>query len=540
MIKTLPQEEQISSSQMGARGTPGKRTKNLRFGELDHTQQIQEFFAWLPPELHSAPGIDWTTLPPAVMGYLARSTKACLDASYLALAAASLTGALKGYILRKCLGNLHALLCALREVCQVEQVTDLKRAQIWYDFAAKTPVTSARFAQFAAYAVVSGTHYPAYLERLNAEDRHRMEAYAFPLMPHGFVKQFGGQAALKLAAQTKRKAQSDILVPLYPVLRQLVRFRKQLAERTITAMREARRKIETGEATLPFSFSHTDLIPLVNRDARTVSEVQLQGREVTMHFTLWDKPSWVLHHPDSFSERTRRHARDRHGAYSPEQNVYFVQYHGLTDDLLWFGQLIQHRLFQHFSKRYAIRTPNDEYRTRWKFARDLGFRDGCCCKRPGLLASGDPWFTLPQLKDELLIEPESLWRGILYAATLATISLCNGSRVSELLQVSWNRERRITRVESVKVLGEDGRPLIGPDGQVVTKQEKIHLQYLLPKGARTEEERQLFPLSKEAVRLLGEIKQVLEEVHGTIPVVPTTCATRLQQSWSGLTGDQAT
>ena len=99
------------------------------------------------------------------------------------------------------------------------------------------------------------------------------------------------------------------------------------------------------------------------------------------------------------------------------------------------------------------------------------------------------------------------------------LALSNGSRVSELLQVSWNKERRITRTETIVLVGEDGQPQMGNDGRPLTKQVKLHFQHLLPKGAKTEEERQLFPLSKEALRLLGEIKTLLEETYGDIPIV---------------------
>jgi hypothetical protein len=51
------------------------------------------------------------------------------------------------------------------------------------------------------------------------------------------------------------------------------------------------------------------------------------------------------------------------------------------------------------------------------------------------------------------------------------------------------------------------------------RQVKLHFQHLLPKGAKTEEERQLFPLSKECMRLLGELKTMLEEAHGEVPLV---------------------
>lgn len=39
----------------------------------------------------------------------------------------------------------------------------------------------------------------------------------------------------------------------------------------------------------------------------------------------------------------------------------------------------------------------------------------------------------------ILVEPESLSRGTLYATALAALALTNGSRVSELLQVSATR-----------------------------------------------------------------------------------------------------
>ncbi len=104
-------------------------------------------------------------------------------------------------------------------------------------------------------------------------------------------------------------------------------------------------------------------------------------------------------------------------------------------------------------------------------------------------------------------------------AALGMIALSNGSRASELLQVSWNKERRIVRTETIMLLNEDGQPLLGEDQTPLTKQVKLHFQHLLPKGAKTKEERQLFPLSKEALRLVDEIKTLLEETHGEIPVV---------------------
>lgn len=518
--KTLAPDDPIEN---GAGRPPARfiggrrhRQRNPRFGELEPALQKQEFFNWLPAELHNAPGIDWTALPSRVMGYLVRQVGNSPDAPLLAVAAGATVGAVADYGLLQMIGQLNVLLRTIRQVCNIEQVAELKQKQVWQDFATKTAMKPARFLQLATYSVVSGKYIPGYLERLAPVERQSMRQYALPGLPHGFLRQHGGKAPLTAAAKSSRKAKSDVLVPLYPVLRQLERFRKQLAERTFKAIREARRQVENGEASLPFSFQHTDIIPSVNRDARTIADVEIQGGEVTMHFTLWDKRSWILNHVDRFGPTTVKDARDGVNAYSQEQNKFFVQFHGPPSDLLWFGELVEHGVFQHFIEHKSIK---DEYRRRWQFARSIGFSHGCTCSRPRLLDPGDQWFGKLFTPGELYFEPESLYRGVLYGAALAMISLSNGSRVNELLQVSWNQERRVTRVETIAVLGENGQALIGADGRTVTRQEKIHLQHLLPKGAKTDEERQLFPLSKEAVRLLGEIKRGLEEVHGTIPVV---------------------
>jgi len=109
--------------------------------------------------------------------------------------------------------------------------------------------------------------------------------------------------------------------------------------------------------------------------------------------------------------------------------------------------------------------------------------------------------------EALLLEPESLYRGCLYGAALATIALTGGYRMSELLQVSADRFK--TRSYVVK---KEGFP--EGEGRV------MHLQLLLPKGKRTEEQRKLFLVSEGAYQLLCEIAQGLKSAHNDrIPVV---------------------
>lgn len=98
-------------------------------------------------------------------------------------------------------------------------------------------------------------------------------------------------------------------------------------------------------------------------------------------------------------------------------------------------------------------------------------------------------------------------KGALFATALAALSLTNGSRVSELLQVSACRFETIV-VDELKNQQPTGRQI------------GLCVQKLLPKGYAHESERQFFLISDMAVRLLKEIAQELQATHGgIIPVV---------------------
>jgi hypothetical protein len=104
----------------------------------------------------------------------------------------------------------------------------------------------------------------------------------------------------------------------------------------------------------------------------------------------------------------------------------------------------------------------------------------------------------------------------LFAAALATLALTNGSRVSELLQVSTLRFETLV-VDELRNQQPTGRKI------------GILVQKLLPKGSRHESERQFFLIGDMAARLLTEIGQLLEATYGgTIPVVHPSTNTKAE------------
>jgi hypothetical protein len=136
---------------------------------------------------------------------------------------------------------------------------------------------------------------------------------------------------------------------------------------------------------------------------------------------------------------------------------------------------------------------------------------GLSCSRDGLLTSSAGFTkrlsSAAARSGALLFDPESLYRGALYAAALATLALTNGSRLAELLQVSADRFR-VRPYQARK------------DGNSTEEERIMHLQWLLPKGKHTEEQRKLFLMSDGAYQLLGEIAQGLRSAHdGRIPCV---------------------
>ena len=510
------QESSTESSQRTEQKNVGRRTGIRNFIHWDREDQLEAFFAWLPKELHHMPGVNWATLPPEIMGYCVRDIGSSPDSVLLAVAAGSMCGAASLSVQQSLMRDLKGLLRDLRSGGYIQCIADLKQEQIWHEWAANQKKIARGRDLLNGYVSLSTGYIPRYLLRLDPADRLCMQQYTLPPLPPDIRERYFPAKRLRAAQQASRKATTDILVPLYPVLRQLIRFRKQLAERTVLAIREARRKVEAGEAALPYHFQHIDTIPEMNRDARTIADVHIFGREVKLNLTLWDKRSWVEYHHERYSDESVKNAREGKYAYTPEKNRFFVQFDSPPSECLWFGDLMQQHLFQHMTKDSGL---VEGFQERWKYARLHGFSHGCA-SRPGLLSSGDPWFADATGRgDELIIEYESWYRGILYGATLAMLALSNGSRMSELLQVSWNKERRIVRTEALVVLGKDGQPLMGDDGKPITKIVKLHFQHLLPKGAKTEEERQLFPLSKEAMRLIGEVKELLEQTYGEIPLV---------------------
>jgi len=475
----------------------------LNFSDpAERAAHIRAFRQWLPFVLHTAPGIAWERLPSEVMSHLIRTVADDPDAIPIALAVGCAMDAMKGTTLLHECSCLTTLLRRLRTAVDLHDIKDLREPDLWERFVAGRTLTMGEVNGLQCYDALSNRHLRRFLETLSLRERLVWEPYVLPPPPVNLADRYGQRRAAVALAQQRRKAQSDVLVPLFPVLVQVVQFRKQAAERLLHAFRQERERALAGEITLPHAFAHRARIPTVTEDAGQIAAVAIAGRPTTLDFTLWDRVSWVRAHPERYSAGSHENMRRRVAAYAPENNTLFLQYAGAAEDLLWFGDIVAHRALG--------RVKTSSAPERIESARRLGEPYGFCTERPGLLAptaSDANWFQDAVRPGEMLFEPESLYRGILYGAALSTLALTNASRVTELLQVSADRFQTIV-VDELK------------DRQPTGRKVGILVQHLLPKGCATDSQRQFFLIADQAGCLLAEIGQGLMAAHGgRIPVV---------------------
>ncbi len=483
--------------------------RRVNFSDDNHSFHLQIFLEWLPSDLHHAPGIDWTHLPGKVIGYLVNTVANSPFASQVALVAGYACESRDENDLYALIQRLSRLLRDVQTTCHIRSAAELTK-EVWESMVVQHATTPKLYEGFKTYCMLTEPYLRGYLEQLTSQQRAQIEHVLLPRLPYRFLKQHFNDAALRDKQRQRRKDKSDILAPLHTLLVGLVRFRKQAAWRLLQAFEEAKEQVQRGEPHLPLVFSYKEDLVTVNQEASTVAQVRLEKRPVTMQFCLWDFGQWVIGHADHYSPGHVQCARLEREEFVPDKREFFVEFLGPEEDLLWIGEMIKYGLLQ---ANTTLGMSSEDIQRRKDLLESLGKFTGLSCTRDGLLTPHSGFIHRLAFArartGALVFDPVSLYRGALYAAALATLALTNGSRMTELLQVSADRFRvRPYRVQK--------------EGNSSGEERIMHLQLLLPKGKRTEEQRKLFLISDGAYELLREIAQGLLQAHnGKIPVVRT-------------------
>ena len=474
----------------------------------DRATHLRLFLAWLPKILQDAPGIQWEELPSQVMGHLVRTVADHPDAAPIALAVGCAMHGMKRNTLLHVSSMLLTLCRHLRAHFGMTQISQLQERAIWMRFVTGRQLTSGEVRLLTNYASVTASHLRTYLEHLDERHRIVLAPFVFPPLPARFLELHAQHKASVLAAQARRKEQSDILTPLLPLLIEVAQLRKQAMERLYKAFCAKRAQAQAGQLSLPHRFQYTDRSITPTSDAPTIAAVSLMERPVTLALTFWTRDTWVEAHSELYGRGVQWQRKRQLFAYAADKEIYFLQYEGDLRDLLWCGDILA---------TWPVLADPDSQTGEAKDEKSQQWHTALHLDRPGLLAPPkrmSVWFRHAISAGAILFEPESLYRGTLYAAALATLALTNGSRVSELLQVSATRFETII-VDETKQQQPTGRKI----GLLVQK--------LLPKGYTQESERQLFLVGEMAGRLLREMGQLLQAIHGgVIPVVHPTRNTR--------------
>lgn len=328
-----------------------------------------------------------------------------------------------------------------------------------------------------------------------------------PSLPVRWFEDTGIRRTVQQEARAKRKGESDVLVGVHPVLVQLALYRHLAVKDLVERYRVELAAVKAQGLPLPHHFTHTIVIPAVNRDARSVAEVPISGPTATLSLTIWDRVSWVEAHQEQVSHRTRERARYRMDSYAAGANTFYLECRNPPRDLFWFGDIVAAgvlgKVARHSPRRQAaVRLGEPQ----WFHVMPVGVLNPA--------TSDAHWLDRHRGAGQVLLDLESLYRGVLYATAIGVYALTSAVRATELLQLSDTRWDRID-VPTMR----DGKPT----GRV----DSVLIQWVLPKGTCIDQERQPKLISPQLQPVLKEIIDLLEQAHGgMIPTVRPTYNTK--------------
>jgi hypothetical protein len=486
---------------------PGSvRPKSAAYQALPPEQQLHVFLASLPPELIRAPRIDWAKVPSKVRVYLLYG-RGSTHPDRAALALASGVIACNGVLPATVYHHVTALAVIWEHLLARYDLRNIRELtyEHWMDFGSDRQHMRQRTMQIHRYQA-SALHVREYLQALGPDARADLQAVVFPEVPPRFSERFMPATTFLREMQEERKAKTDVLVPLTTTLVGLLLERKKAAQRFVEWFRCQVASVEHGELLMPADVEYRGYEMGVNHDAASVEDVRWVRRDVRLRATLWDPRTYVQHHHDrawmadhidvGIPKKTREKGHD--WIYAPDlPDRYFLQL--LDDDsaeLPWPVSIVARGGFLGWRRR----------------ANEVSNHGGLATPSHVMAY----WLTLQPDLYKRAVEPEALYRGVLYGATLAILALTSDARQGELVQVSADR---FEPPRPYVVKNEAGEPVMNPaTGR--PRYSVIVLQRLLPKGRRHDSERNIFNVSA-AAPLLQEISEALRARHGgAIPCVP--------------------
>ena len=467
-------------------------------------QQVETFLRWLPDVLHDVDSIDWTSLPGVVMGYLIHGVP--LDTwwgipTVLSAAIACEAGMMSS--------TVESRLVHLRRLWKdlsahgISDIAALKTRPPWDTYLRQPGATASVAVAGGLNAYITFAGMDADFAAQEEDDEGSWKHYLLPLPPLRYLRSFKLNRIIRTIAQGKRRAEVDVLLPLQHFFTNFALARKQAAHAIQLQYTSVCRQADAGEIRLPHDFVvHTTNPIIVDNGAKDVSDLQIALEEIDLPVTLWNRASWSIAHAHRLESTTIRQLHRRVGTFDPQNECYYLQFRCPPSRILWFGELIAAGLLFTYNPTRLRQQPDLQAQ-----ARRIGFPRGIGTSNGELLNCGhrtSRYLVANSTPSDLLVDWQSLYRGILYGTALAVISLTSAARTCEIQQISMDRWL-FRDVPEIRSSLQTGRTI------------RIHLQHLLPKGYTAPEERQIFLISPEAGSLLMEIGKGLAPKPRDIP-----------------------
>ncbi|WCK55915.1 site-specific integrase [Aneurinibacillus sp. Ricciae_BoGa-3] len=334
--------------------------------------------------------------------------------------------------------------------------------------------------------------------------RSKLMPYLLPSFTYS-AKELGIRKKARNQAIETRKNETNAIVPVYPQIRAEAHLRWNQLKRLRDQYTKVLKEVQTKGFSLPLDFNYYDKDP-TDKNVKYVEQ---------FHFRLWDKRSFVLAHQEKMSENTIKAAQKQTGAYSYEQNEYFLEFIKavpLKGDLeesqdregLWFLELLKEGVLgtYYYSNDTEIKERKKRFLLKWGY----GVKDKMESYPKPFESQVAGVLSQPKFISEnqgrsvgVIFSPEPFYVAATFGLTAIDLITTTGARINEVLQITPTKKCLVITNDT------DGK-------KPITR----YLFRVIPKG-RTEHEN--FYMTEESFKLISDLTKMLKEHYtdGNIP-----------------------
>ncbi len=410
-----------------------------------HWQDLQGLVS---PAILSAPRLDWNLMDRRHFQYLIRTVHGDTDLwfEHLVLLAAVLEtyiGLDPSTVFNR-LRYLHVRWRVLFPTYGLTNFTDWRPEEHLPRYLNDTQFSDTLHTreEFLRSYTVAAEHSQAYWRALPKSEQALYQQWVLPLVPKHIAKQSSRRTEVLATQKDRRKRETDAITPHLSKIRGEAHLRWNELNRLRSAFQEALSLIQSGQETVPLSFSYEE------------------PRYERMHFLVWDRPRFVLAHQEQYRPRSIARAKEQAKQQIFEPDSYFIEFVQIKslaeagqvdhtdEDLFWFGDLLRYGLL----RDNPFRGEQEEVERQRTYLESWGYlseEDDMACAPfrtcvAGLLTSsklqGSFLSHAQHHTQKVLFQVEPLFAAATFGLTGLDLLTTTGMRITELLQVSLTPE----------------------------------------------------------------------------------------------------